>query len=65
MFFCIRVKKLAMTESVVCVPVLGLITKLTQQDETNVTGITFEFCRDLHLALLYFGFLQKDLSKAR
>ena len=65
-----------MTESVVCVPVLGpwllsLCNKTTERRglgggcDTNVTGITCEFGRDLHLALLCSGFLQKDLSKAR
>ena len=54
----------------------SLISELTQQDdrkkraakrlcERNVTGITCQFCRDLHLTLLCSAFLQKDLSEAR
>ena len=65
-----------MTGLVVCVPVVGpwllcLPNKTTERRrwrggcETNVTGISCEFCRDLHLALLCSGFLQKYLSKAR
>ena len=50
--------------------------KFTQQDGrkkrtakrlcvTNVTAVTYEFCRDLHLPLIFSGLLQTDLFKER
>ena len=32
---------------------------------TNVTGLTCEFCRDLHLSLIFSGLLQKDMFNER
>ena len=51
---------------------LPAMSELTQKDaktfffgDQRDRAITCMFCRDLHLTLLYFGLLQKDLFKRR